>query len=197
MTIGTVERVIAALQASVDLTVRWEGAALDRTLDSAHAHLQEWVARELNALGWLVRVEVSFNHYGDRGRVDVLAFHPVTRVLLVVEVKTAFGDLQDTIGRLDVKVRLGSTIALEVGWTDVAAVVPMLVVADARSARRLVAAHASLFARYSVRGRQARAWLRRPGLPAPVGLLRFVNLQDSHGVTTTRDRRVRTVNGGR
>lgn len=42
---------------------------------------------------------MSFNHYGDRGRYDILAFHPPTGILLVVEVKTGIGDVQATLGR--------------------------------------------------------------------------------------------------
>jgi hypothetical protein len=53
--------------------------------------------------------------------------------------------------------------------------------------------HAALFTRYERRGRFAIAWLRRPTNPAPSGLLWFAKLPDSHGVTLTRDRRVRTV----
>ena len=61
--------------------------------------------------GWSVRPEVSFNHYGDRGRVDLLAFHAASGVALVIEVKGSIGDLQDALGRLDVKLRLGRSLA--------------------------------------------------------------------------------------
>jgi len=193
VSLGTIERVAGALDAIVDVMLRWQGAELDRTLDAAHARLQEWCAHELAALGWLVRVEVSFNQYGERGRIDVLAFHPAMRALLVVEVKTALGDLQDTLGRLDVKVRLARTIAREAGWTDVVAVVPVLALAEGRTTRRIIAAHATLFERYRLRGRQARAWLRRPAAPTPTGLLWFLNVPDSHQATSTRRSRVRPV----
>lgn len=195
VTIGTAEKVVAALDGSVDVTVRWEGADLDRTIDAAHARLQEHVSRELRRLGWLVRVEVSFNHFGDRGRIDILASHSGTRTLLVVEVKSALGDLQDAIGRLDVKARLGRKVGSELGWPESHHVVPMLAITDSRTTRRIVAAHAMLFERYRLRGRRAVAWLRDPGGPTatPSGLLWFVNVTDSHAVTVTRDRRVRTV----
>jgi hypothetical protein len=140
-----------------------------------------------------VEVEVSFNHYGDRGRVDVLAFDPVSRALLVVEVKSAFGDLQDTLGRLDVKTRIGRTIAAQVGWTDPTAVVPMIVIGESRTARRIVLNHAALFARYGVRGRSCVAWLRAPRPPVPSGLLWFLKSADSRQATAMRGQRVRTV----
>lgn len=193
MSVGTIEKIIAALDAVVDVTARWQGAELDRTMDAAHATLQEQVGAELRAAGWSVRVEVSFNQYGDRGRIDLLAHHPVARTVVVVEVKSALGDIQDALGRLDVKVRLGRAIARDAGWTDVGAIVAMLAVADTRSVRRVIARHRTLFERFGVRGRQARAWLRRPTAPAPAGLLWYVNAPDSRQVTVTRANRVRTA----
>lgn len=141
-----------------------------------------------------MQVEVSFNHYGDRGRVDVLAFHPGTRVVVALEVKTALGDLQETLGRIDIKARLARTIAAEVGWSGVTGAVAMLVIGDSRTARRLVAQHGALFARYSVRGRAALAWLRRPRPPVPSGVLWFLKLPNSRHTTVTRGRRIRTDN---
>jgi transcriptional regulator with XRE-family HTH domain len=84
MTIARVDQIAMALGVSVAVQVRWQGEQLDRLVDAAHAALQQEVAELLIGLGWLIRVEVSFNHYGDRGRVDLLAFHPLLRVLLVV-----------------------------------------------------------------------------------------------------------------
>ncbi len=147
----------------------------------------------LRRFGWQTGVEVSFNHYGDRGRVDVLAFHPALAVLLVVEVKSAIGNTQDTVGRLDVKARLGGVLADGAGWPVPTTVVPALGVGDSRTARRIVAEHDAVFARYASRGRQARAWLRRPSRPAPTGLLWFANLPNAHGTGVTRRGRVRTV----
>ena len=192
--VGVVERLADALGASIELTVRWQGEQMDRLIDAGHARLQEQAAVLLASNGWLVRSEVSFNHFGDRGRVDVLAFHPSARTLIVVEVKTAIGDLQETLGRVDVKARLGATLAAAAGWDVPQAVVPALVIADRRAARRTVAQHETLFTRYSIRGRAAVAWIRHPRGPAPAGLLWFANLPNSHGVSVTRGRRVRTVN---
>ena len=192
LTLASVEKVAASLGATVDLTLRWHGEQLDCISDAVHAAIQKAVAEELTSLGWLVKVEVSFNNYGDRGRVDVLAIHPTTRVVLVVEVKTALGDLQETLGRLDIKARLARTIAAEVGWSGVAGAVAMLVIGDSRTARRVVAQHAALFARYSLRGRAGLAWVRRPRPPIPTGVLWFMKLPNSHHMTVTRGRRIRT-----
>lgn len=189
LTVQNIEKVSAALHASVDITVRWQGEQLDRLVDAAHAHLVQTVCRQLSESGWVVEVEVSFNHYGDRGRVDVLAFHAPSQTLLIVEVKSAVGDLQETLGRLDVKARLGRMLAAQSGWGVPHAVIPALVIGDLRRARRVVSDHESSFNRYSLRGRKALAWLRRPQSPAPTGLLWFANLPESNGVSVTRDQR--------
>jgi hypothetical protein len=194
--LGAIGAVAEALGGSVDLMLRWEGAQLDRLTDAAHAWLTEATANHLAMAGWTVRTEVSFNHFGDRGRVDLLAWHPTTRTLAVVEVKSAIGDVQETLGRLDSKARLGRTLAREAGWGDPAAIVRVLVVGDSRRDRRIVAEHERMFDAFLLRGRRGRAWLRHPRLPAPSGLLWFAKVPDVHGVSTTRHRRVRTVKSG-
>ena len=189
--LATLDAIAQALGGALDVVVRWEGAALDRMLDAAHARIVEIVVAQLRSLGWETQLEVSFNHFGDRGRVDVLACHRASGALLVVEVKTALGDLQETLGRLDVKVRLGSVLADSVGWPRPRSTLPALVLADTRGVRALVARHPAAFTRFPIRGRQALAWLRHPASPGPAGLLWFVNLPDVTGVSTTRARRVR------
>lgn len=165
----TLDRVVAALGARLRVGIEWHGETLDRLTDAAHAELQNHFADLLRAAGWRVAVEASFNHYGDRGRCDILAFHPPTGILVVVEVKSAIGDVQELLGRLDIKVRLARILAASQGWARPAAVVPVLVMAAERQQYRVVAEHVSLFARFTVRGRAARAWLAHP---APVsGLL--------------------------
>ena len=194
--LGTIERVVETLGASVDLTIRWQGEQLDRLIDAAHAWLSQQTAASLTDAGWVVRPEVSFNHYGDRGRVDLLAFHRGVGVLLVVEVKGSLGDLQEALGRLDVKVRLGRSLADASGWSGVRATVPVFVFADTRAVRRTIALHAAMFAGFTLRGRSAHAWMRGPTWPPPSGLPWFMTVPDSHGVSVTRDRRVRTVKTG-
>jgi hypothetical protein len=193
----TLARLGEALDASISVTLRWRGEELDRLMDAAHARLVDASVRLLESRGWETRVEVSFNHYGDRGRVDLLARHPRVGVVVVAEVKTAIGDLQETLGKLDVKTRLGRTLAASVGWEAPKAIVPALILADSRAARRHVAAHAALFARFGTRGRQAMGWLSRPGvdLGPGAGLLWFAGGTDSRGTGVRRNTRVRTRAG--
>ncbi len=183
MTVGSLQKVADALEGRLRLDLEWRGASLDRLVDADHAALAELVARLLTHWGWLVLAEASFNHYGDRGRYDLLAFHPAHGVLLVVEIKTSIGDMQDTLGRLDVKVRLAPQVARERGW-PAGHVVPLLVVAHSEANRRHVRGHPALFSGFPVRGRSALAWLRRPVLLPQVGLLMFMKTPNSHRVST-------------
>jgi transcriptional regulator with XRE-family HTH domain len=181
LSVRSLTRVVEALDASAELVVRWHGEQLDRLIDADHARIVQGIVLLLESLEWMTRVEVSFNHYGDRGRVDVLAMHARSRTLLVVEAKSAIGDTQDTVGRLDVKVRLGPMLASSVGWDEPARIVPALVIADSRAARRVVAEHDGLFLRFDLRGRGALAWLRRPESAEPGGALWFANLPNARG----------------
>ena len=169
---GTIQACVEALGARLRLEVQWQGERLSRLIDARHAALQNAFVLRLETCGWEPRVEVSFNHYGDRGRIDVLAFHARTRTLLVTEVKPDIDDAQETIGRLDVKVRLAPRIAHEAGWRP-ETTVPALVLEEGASPRRHVARHAGLFRRLALRGKAAKAWLRSPATPTS-GLVVFL-----------------------
>jgi transcriptional regulator with XRE-family HTH domain len=160
-----------ALGAHASIELRLDG---ERPLvDQKHAQMQNWLVGYLRRAGWVAEAEVSFNHFGDRGRIDVLAFHPIIQCLLVVEIKTRFADAQDLIGRLDVKRRIAPKLAVERGWRPATAV-GALVFSESTTTRRRLIAHRELLAGYSLRGRTAMAWLRRPRLPVPSGILALV-----------------------
>lgn len=191
-TLCTVRAVLKALDAAATLDVLWGGRGdLDRLLDADHARLlEEWAQRHRRA-GWEVWNEVSFSIYGERGRIDQLCFHPETGVLEVVEAKTGIWDLQETIGRHDVKIRLARRIASDRDWRPTR-VVGCLLIAEGRTARRRVSEHPNLFARYSTRGRQALDFIRDPTQVADA-LLAFVSLPDTNlgGLRRAGQRRVR------
>lgn len=172
-TVHTLRRICEPLDIDLQVYGRWRGGELDRLLDAGHAALQAWFTRQLEAAGWIVRVEVTFNRYGERGSIDLLAFHPATRTLLVVEIKTVIADVQGLLRPIDVKVRLARDVAHDLGW-EPRVIVPTLVVSEATTARRRVAAHEALFSRFALRGWPARRWLAAPDA-SPSGLLLFVN----------------------
>lgn len=170
--IAAARRITAAAGIRLGWDVHYNVPAQGRLRDEDHAGIAEWLTRGLESDGWLVVAEASFNHYGERGRVDVLAYHPVQQCVLVVEIKTLIADAQDVLGNLDVKTRVAPILARARGW-EPRLLVPALVVAEGTTNRRRVSSHARLFARFSTRGRTAAAWLRRPVTSVP-GLLLFV-----------------------
>jgi hypothetical protein len=163
-------------------------------IDEGHAAIGEHWKRRLERWGWLLRVEVSFNRYGDRGRVDLLAFHPESRALLVVEVKTVLWDVQATLGSMDVKRRIAPLVAREIGWQPTSAV-PLLLVAASTTVRRRLSEHASLFSSFDRRGRAAISWLRDPRGQVPKGALILTSGPDVASADRRRAgrRRVRQV----
>jgi transcriptional regulator with XRE-family HTH domain len=174
---GVMRHMLEALAASLEALPRWRGAELERLLDADHAAITEQWGHELTARGWDVRTEVSFNEYGDRGRFDLIAFHHASRTLLVDEHKTVLADAQQTLGGLDVKVRVAAGVARRLGWNP-ARIVPCLVLADGRTNRRRVEQHPTLFTRFDLRGRRVLAWLRDPRTPVG-GLLVYRSLPNS------------------
>lgn len=141
LTLASVAAVAAALGGRVRLVVEAEGADGDRMLASRHAALHEDVARYLRGIGgWEVAPEVTFSVFGERGSIDILAWHAASRTLLVIELKTELVDANELLATLDRKVRLADRIARERGWIP-AVVTSWVVMADGRTNRRRVAAH--------------------------------------------------------
>ena len=191
-TLGAIRHALQALDADAAVSVRWGGPGdLDRLLDRDHATLVRTWAELHEARGWEIWPEASFSVYGERGRVDLLAFHAPTGVLEVAEMKTGLWDINETLGRLDAKVRLAPRLAKERGW-NVQKVVGALVIAEGRTARRRIEEHVVLFARYALRSHAARAFVAAP-TPDASGLLAFVTLPNSNqaGLRRAGQRRVR------
>ena len=175
-TVRTLRKTCEPLDIDLQVYGRWRGGELDRLLDAGHAALQDAFAQLLSAAGWLVRAEVTFSRYGERGSIDLLAFHPATGALLIVEIKTIIADLQGLLRPIDVKVRLAREVARTLGW-DARVIVPCLVIAEDSTARRRLASHEALFSRFDLRGWRARHWIRNLD-GAPRGLLLFLKLPD-------------------
>jgi transcriptional regulator with XRE-family HTH domain len=181
MSVRSIRQIGAALEIQLPFAPRWRGGDGARLMDASHAALVNRVVGTLRAWSWEVLVEYTFSHYGERGSVDVVAWHPVSRTLAVVEVKSRLLDNQQTLATLDRKRRLvPELIARERGWWP-AHVGVILAVAGLTANRSAVARHADTFAAtYPARARLIRAWLRRPS-----GALRglwFLSDSNSAGV---------------
>ena len=116
--VGSVRKVCGPLEIRVELVARWRGGDLDRLMNRRHSALHESVARRFreDLPAWILAPEVSFSIYGERGVIDILAWHPGRRALLVIELKTEIVDVNELIGTFDRKRRLAARIARERDW---------------------------------------------------------------------------------
>jgi transcriptional regulator with XRE-family HTH domain len=162
MQISTLRTVLAPFGLSYESYVRGLGADEDRVLDEHHATLMGISASWLATCSWEVRPEVSYSEFGERGSVDLLAWHASSASLLVIEVKTELASVEATLRKLDEKVRLAPAICARLGWRPTS-VSRLVVLPDDRTQRRRVLAYASVLDRaYPARTREVRAWCRRP-----------------------------------
>jgi len=85
VSLRALRRVAAVLDIRIDVRARWRAGDLDRLLNARHSELHELVARWFAAElpEWVLAPEVSFAIYGERGVIDVLAWHEPSRSLLV------------------------------------------------------------------------------------------------------------------
>jgi transcriptional regulator with XRE-family HTH domain len=163
-------RTAEALGADVRLAPQWRGAKLDRLLDRRHALLQNEVARLLSASGWQVGAEKSFNHFGDRGSVDVLAWRPDAGALLLIEIKTEIGNLEETLRVLDMKTRVVPGLVSRAGEWRPRVVGTVLVLPDATAHRNVVGQYAATLAA----ALPSRTWAVRRWLVEPAGPIRGI-----------------------
>ena len=198
LSLVVIRRVAAALDIRVDLIARWRAGDLDRLLNAKHSALHEQVARMFRAdlPAWIMEPEVSFAVYGERGVIDILAWHSGRRALLVIELKTDIVDVNDLVGGVDRKRRHARTVAMARGW-DPATVSVWVIVAAGRTNRARVAAHgAMLRAAYPTDGRGIMRWLRDPAASV-AALSMWQNVQPGTAMADLSSvRRVRSRNRG-
>ncbi len=185
LTVRSARHIANALEIQLPFAPRWRGGDGVRLMDNDHAALLDYVVRILRRDGWEVVVEYTFNHYGERGSVDILAWHGEERSLLIIEIKSRLLDSQATISTLARKARIVPQLLLkERGWRPVAIGV-VLAMDELTANRSAVGRHAATFGTaYPQRGRAVRAWIRRP--VGPLAGLWF--LSASNRATGTRAR---------
>ena len=147
----------------LELTMRMPHGELDRLLNAGHAALHESLARYFKKLPeWVQAPEVSFAFYGERGVIDILAFHAATGSLLVIELKTELVSLEELLMTMDVRTRHAIAIARQRGW-NARSVSAWVIFAESRTTRRRVAAHSAILrSAFPADGRSVAGWLARP-----------------------------------
>jgi len=181
VTVATLESIVSELGARLFLKIDWNGEAVDRLLDADHAAIVEAVTGVLRVAGWEAVPEVSFAINGERGSVDILAWHAATATVLVVEVKSVVPDVQATLHVFDRKVRLADRIARERGWGP-GRIAQLLVVGESRTARHRIEAHADTFhARFPQRATEVRRFIANPSAPTGLRGLWFLSVRTGAG----------------
>jgi HTH-type transcriptional regulator / antitoxin HipB len=171
VSLDAVRAVAQVLEVRIELVARWKAGDLDRLVNARHSNLHELVARMFTDLpDWVTRPEVSFAVYAERGVIDIFAWHPRRRMLLVIELKTDIVDVNELVGGVDRKRRHAVHVATELGWIRTGDppvnVSTWIVVADGSTNRRRVHAHRTMLrAAFPADGRAIAGWLRNPSRP--------------------------------
>jgi transcriptional regulator with XRE-family HTH domain len=110
VSIETIDRLLAAMGASLVLD------ANPRQRDVVHARSSTFVAGRLERLGWEIAREVEVGGDRSRGWIDILAWHPATGLLLVIEIKTELHDLGAVERTLGWYEREAWAAARRLGW---------------------------------------------------------------------------------
>ncbi len=183
LAVRVVRRVLAALDARVELDVSWRGGDADRLIDALHAELGVVVATNLVELGWQVLSEVTFMRLGERGSIDLVGLNDARRAAVITELKSEFTSYEQTHRRLDAKARVAASVIQErVGWRPEHLAV-LLVLIDSRTNRDRVARVAPLLRSALPAGNvEVRRWLKEPR--GNVNGIWFVRV--SRGRTTNR-----------
>lgn len=140
-----------------------------RQLEPAHARCSAHVATRLRRDGWLVATEVEVGGDRSRGWIDVLAFHPELRVLLVIEIKTEIRDLGAIERALGWYEREGQVAARRLGWHPGRTVGCLLLLATEANDARVVANRQPFAVGFPVRARDLAELVRGASSPAHAG----------------------------
>jgi transcriptional regulator with XRE-family HTH domain len=158
LTIDSADRLLAAMGARLVVTV--DAPFLgdrQRQREPAHALCTAYVARRLRRDGWEVDTEVEIGGDRSRGFIDVLAYHPPTGWLLVIEVKTEIHDLGAIERSLNWYEREAAKAARRRGWQPRRSVGCLLLLATEANDDRVVANRAPFAAGFPARSRDLTA----------------------------------------
>lgn len=138
MPVRSVRAAFRGVGAIASWEIRWRGGAIDRLLDERHSAIVGALSTLLVGLGWEVIPELTYSEFGERGSIDLVAWHAATGTLLVIEVKTELTSVEQTCRKHDEKVRLAPKLVSErFGWRP-RSVARLLVLPEHRTARRQV-----------------------------------------------------------
>jgi transcriptional regulator with XRE-family HTH domain len=161
---GRLRAIAGVLEVGIEIVPSWRGGEVARVVNERHSRLHELFAAHLaRTPGWEFATEVSFSSWGERGVIDLLAWHAARRVLLVIELKTEIPDPAGLIAQVDRYRRLAPEIGRERGW-NATSVATWVLLAESDMNRRQLARHRVMLRNaFPLDGRTLRRWLRDPG----------------------------------
>lgn len=172
VSLRAIRRVARVVGIDLELDARLPAGEAARLLDGAHAGLVELIARRLRQSSWEVVSEFTFSVYGERGSVDLIGWHPASKTLAIIEVKTRIVDVQDLLSAHDRKVRLvPRLLADERGWKP-SGVARILVLPRTSANRNALERHRTTIASaYPDTTFAARTWVVRPASTGAVWMV--------------------------
>jgi transcriptional regulator with XRE-family HTH domain len=164
------ERVLTALGLRPSLVL--DDRHLDdrrRQLDGLHARIGGFVARRLERDAWLTASEVEVGEGAPRGWIDLLAYRPADRSLVVEETKADLPDMGGLQRSVAFYQREAWAAARRLGWRPIRSTV-LVVALDSEAIARRLADNRDLVTRaFPAPIPGVAAWLRDPGREAPRG----------------------------
>ena len=161
--IRELQAIASQLEIRVELVATWRGGDGARIVNERHSRMHELVAARLTpASGWQFATEVTFSEWGERGTIDILAWHAASRTLLIIELKTEIPDPAGLVAQVDRYRRLAQKIGRDRGW-DPLRVATWVLVAESDFNRRQHARHKLMLTNaFPLNGQFMRRWLRDP-----------------------------------
>ena len=161
--IRELQAIASQLEIRVELVATWRGGDGARIINERHSRMHELVAARLTpASGWQFATEVTFSEWGERGTIDILAWHAASRTLLIIELKTEIPDPAGLVAQVDRYRRLAQKIGRDRGW-DPLRVATWVLVAESDFNRRQHARHKLMLTNaFPLNGQFMRRWLRDP-----------------------------------
>jgi len=136
----TIARLLDGTGVDIDLVVRGSVRIGPRRQgDAAHARCSPHVQRRFVSEGWLTAREVRIEQGRYVGWIDVLAFHPPTGTLLIIEIKTEIHDFGDIERSMDWYARGAWDAARRLGWRPKRVGSWLLVLATGAAEERIMA----------------------------------------------------------
>ena len=146
-----------------------------RQSDLVHARCSAYVERRLGGSGWLVEREVEIGGDRSRGWIDILAFHPERRILLVIELKTEIHDLGAIERSMNWYRREAVRAAGRFGWRPMSVGSALLILQSVENDDRMVASGTAFATGFPARAAELQVVIDRE---VPIRDRRFLAMID-------------------